>query len=232
MLTGYISVSEFQDSIYYCAFAECCSLTGAALTGVISEAIDIATSQIDNYLGRTMWLQPYSDKFVGKNLNVYHTALMPVDSVQSITWKNKRENMNSFPHYNYTYNESTTATGTITNFDLVNDRTGLIEIYNGFYKYNRYTVNYWAGYTSETLPEIIKTATKILTAQISQMVDTGNLSNPDVSYENVKFDTTSFSFGAGKTMKMFNFKSIDEYSDLPSNVKVMLNKYKYSKRLY
>ena len=223
-ITGYISVEEFQQSSYYCAYTECCGSTG---TTQIAELIDVATSLIDNYLGRTLWNKSYEDKFIGKNLNSYYTAFIPVTEISSITYKRKRND--SYEYFQNGFSVSTSGSIQVTNYELINDRTGLIEVDNGFSKEARYTILYRAGYTE--IPEDVKTACKILVVQLATMIDSGNIVNTETSYENIKIDKTSFSIGASKYVKNIVFKSVDEIPALPYMVQAILKRYKYSKRL-
>lgn len=221
MITGYITVEEFQNSSYYCAYTECCGTTG---TTQLQELIYCATSLVDNYLGRTLWNKQYSDKFVGRNLNSYHLAFMPVTEVINISYRKKRDD-----NYNYFQEFNLGTSGTITTYDLVNDRTGLIEIDRGFDNNYRYTVDYRAGYIE--IPEDIKLAVKILVTQLATQIDTGNLVNTEVSYDNIKIDKTSFTIGGSRFMKNVVFKDPNDIDSLPFMVKAILRKYKYSKRL-
>jgi len=221
-ITGYITVEEFVNSAYYCAYTECCATTG---TAILEGLIINATALFDNYLGRTLWNQQYNDRFLGRNLNIYHTAFIPVTEITSITYKKKR--VNDYEYFQQ--GVSVQPSGTITAFELINDRTGLIEVDYGFSKEARYTVDYMAGYTE--IPDDVKEACKMMVVQLATMIDSGNIVNMEASYENIKIDKTSFSIGASKYVKNLVFKNADEVPSLPLVIQKVLSRYKYSKRL-
>lgn len=221
-ISGYITVPQFTGSVYYGGLSIPCSLSGAVGT-YVQELIDMATSLIDNYLGYSLWSQSRKETFRGNGIEQKYLSYFPVNSITSVTYQRVRENYYGNGYYSQPIS---VTSGVVNSFYLIDENTGLVEIDGGFMNNYRYTVNYVAGRT--TIPDDIKTVTKILVAQISLQIDTGNMANADLSYDNVKMDSVSFSFGGSKIIKNMVIKDVNDLQALPATVYPILNRYKYS----
>lgn len=222
--SGYISVGEFIDSPYYCAFASCCGVSGDALSGTINGLIMSATYLIDNYLGRTLHPRTYKEIFQGRNQVNHFCEIIPVINVSGLVYADIS------PTYTYYSNEAMTLTGTIDYLYESDLETGLLRKRNTFRKNIEYTLIYRAGY--EIIPNDIKEAVKMLVLNLAQRIDTGNMANPDVNIQHFKTDTTSFAFGNGGQIKNVIVRNFNEVNYIPIHIQGILNRYRYNQGSY
>lgn len=226
MSNCYLTYDEMYNSSYFCALQQACCVTGAAeLSGKVQELMDVAYSLINNYMGRSLCVNTYVDRFRGNGTNVVWTNHVPVTAITGFTYRTVMQSC-----YIGDYSENIPVTsGNVLGTYLVDDTTGLIESLHPFSKRYRFEIRYQAGYTE--IPEDIKTAMKILTTHLSQQIDSGNIANPDFSIEGVKSDTAGFTFGGSKMIKNIVVRTLADLSNLPITVFKILDKYKYSKGL-
>lgn len=225
MSNCYLTPAEFEASSYICAWQTPCCLSGTALSGLVSEMLDVAYSLINNYIGRSLCVEQHVDRFRGKDDYTAFLRYTPVLAITGFTYQYIQRTA-----FSGSYDTNfPTASGTVLGAGLVDDRTGLVESMQPFRSNTRFTVRYVAGY--EIIPDDIKTAMKILTAHLSQQIDSGNLANPDFSVEIVKADTGGFTFGGSKMIKNIVVRTLADLSNLPITVFKILDKYKYSKGL-
>jgi len=232
IISGFITVSDFQNSAYYCAFpSECC--TGTIESDIINELIFMASDMIANYCGRDFNIRQYEDNFLGKGINSHHLRMMPLSGIVEIGYRSKRE-LRGERGYGTLYANGVASlplTGLITDYYIVNPDTSFIEIPNGFYKNYRYRVSYMAGYEFDEIPTAVKTATKIMVSQLASMIDTGNLVNVNLNYETMKLDKTSMTFGNSRFITNLVLKDVKDFGFLPIMVQNLLSRYKYSKNM-
>ncbi len=211
--TGYITNDEFIASNYYCLFTECCTLTGST-DALITELIICATSLIDNYLGFSLWEQERKDRFVGSNRNIYFTKYTPIKEILSLTWNERN---------------TPSCTGDMTTGSVFYELDeGILTSDYRFCRYKKYILKYVAGFLE--IPEDIKTATKILVANLSQQIDTGNINNPEMNQSMGKLDNVlTYGIGTSGLLKNYLIKDMNDIKNLPTSVYPILNKYKGSK---
>lgn len=209
MLTGYITVQEFKDSPYYCAFETCCNFSGD-IDILISGYVDMATALVKNYVGYDLWSQQRNERFMGKDNHIYFAQYYPLQEVNSLFYrvKNRPSCTGDIPYI-------------ITDYDK-----GIIESDSTFHSDYRYELNYNAGYTE--IPHDIKVACFLLIAQVSTQIDLGNIANPNVGQSGGKLDQL-ISYSVGNNTGVLSnllLKSADEIKNLPITVYPILNRYR------
>lgn len=220
----YITVDEFKLSPYFCHFPDCCLPTGMIIDNIITGFITEAQDLINSYLGWEICVLPREDIFTGDYQNSYFTDYSPIIAPSGNILEYQRIR-NSGDNY-YSFNvPSSLITGTV---DIRDKKSGLVRFYQGFREDFEYKLSYYAGY--EIIPSEIKTAMYMLILNLAQRLDTGNLSNPDISIDRIDIDkSASYNFGAGKMIKNIISRSINELSDLPLPVKKILDRFKINK---
>lgn len=226
---SYITEAEFTASPFYCLLEQCCKQSGVPIATTIAQYNIIACSLIDNYVGYSFYRTTETDLVIGMNKHRFFTQKFPLVSVTQITQRCRRDDRYFYPHLQSAFSDRIIDGADVT---IIDPKTGYIEVCEGFARGNDYLIEYEAGYELITdIPQDVKTAQMIIMAQLSQMIDTGNLANPDVSTQNVKFSNTSLSYGASNIIKNVTLKDIDELNAIPITAKILLNKYKNSGRM-
>lgn len=216
---AYITLQEFKDSPFYCAFASCCTATQPEIDAQITGLILSCQSIIDNYINTTLEETERRDIFEGDNDTSYFLEHIPVLSTPTptIAYKKLIEE----------FYESTApaVTGTITDFEIEDNKTGLIRSNILFKKRYIYTIDYTSGYT--VIPEDMKQAMYMFVLNMSQRIDFNNMSNPDVTVDRISIDKIqSTSFGNAKNVKNVVVKNILDLNSIPIHVLSIINKYK------
>jgi len=219
---AYITLQEFKDSPYYCAFASCCTATQPEIDAMITGLILSCQSIVDNYINTTLEVKTRKDIFEGDNDTSYFVEHIPVlaDPIPTISYKKLVEE--------FYENTAQAVVGNITDFEIEDDTTGLIRSNILFKRRYIYTVNYSSGF--EIIPKDMKQAMYMFVLNMSQRVDFNNMSNPDITVDRISIDKIqSTSFGNAKNVKNVVVKNILDLNSIPIHVLAIINKYKVRK---
>jgi hypothetical protein len=216
---AYVTLQEFKDSPFYCAYASCCTATDLEIDAQITGLILSCQSIIDNYINTTLEEKERKDIFEGDNSSSYFLEHIPVlaDPVPTIAYKKLVEE--------FYENTAPAVTGTITDFEIEDETTGLIRSNIIFKRKYIYTVEYSSGF--EVIPEDMKQAMYMFILNMSQRIDFNNMSNADITVDRISVDKVqSTSFGNAKNVKNIVVKNMLDINSIPLHVLSIINKYK------
>lgn len=233
----YIEIEEYKNTQWYCAYEECCGVTGEVMKDLLLQSLlDSACAMVDNYIGYSLLKTEEQDIIVGDNSYRKHLKKMNVCEITGFVEICARNNdfygkLNRYNHNLYLDQQNKEIEVPSGEVYFIDNKTSYIELCRGFKKGNIYRINYVAGLEPEQVPNDIKTAISIIVTQLSQQIDTGNLANPDFNYKMVKSDLTSYHYGSSNYIKNITVKDVNDLNGIPLPAQILLNKYKYSKRL-
>lgn len=200
----YIDVATFKASVYFKdldAFFD-------DDTQIHNFLLNI-TYLIDGYCKTSFWNGTITEDFVGNGKTKKMLRNYPILTVNSLT-------------FNTLFGGA--SSGVISNDNYAINRSGLLQVGNGYYfdPNYRYFINYGCGY--EGVPEDIKIATMMWAKIMADSVDTGNLALPEgatlTSFKYGKFMET-YATGVTKTGAP-QYK----YDNVPQSIQGILRKYR------
>src|SRR5574343_151689 len=136
-----LTYDEYVSSTFSNGF-QACGTSGAILSGFIEELLVAAESLIDNYLGRSLCVNVYTDRFRGKGQNCIWTRFSPVVAITGFIYKSVMQST-QFDNYEASF---PMCSGNVVGYYLVDDRTGMVESLTPFNNRNRFEIRYLAGY--------------------------------------------------------------------------------------